>query len=151
MEETPIPKASRGSQAWALGLGGLALLGLGLGLALGVLGEAFRLRPVPKGACTPGPLPPRAELFSNGAVELPLCRPARLRLRLEGTLARGQGPWAAVAEGERTLWQGEVRGEKTVEVRLTGEGVAVLAFTNDFYQPPEDRNLYLRGLEVLPP
>nr|WP_244880457.1 hypothetical protein [Thermus parvatiensis] len=69
-------------------------------------------------------------------------------LRLEGTPAKGEGPWAVVAEGDRVLWQGEVLGLKEVRVRTAGQGVLVLAFLNDLYAPPEDRNLFLRGLKV---
>lgn len=131
--------------AWLLGLGTFAL---GLSLALWSLDQAFRLAPLTREACVPGPLPERAELWSNGAVEIPLCRKARVGLLLEGTLAQGKGPNALVVEGSHVLWQGEVRGVMEVWVRTTGKGTLALAFTNDFYQPPEDRNLFLRALRV---
>lgn len=131
--------------AWLLGLGTFAL---GLSLALWSLDQAFRLAPLTREACVPGPLPERAELWSNGAVEIPLCRRARVGLVLEGTLAQGKGPNALVVEGSHVLWQGEVRGVMEVWVRTTGKGTLALAFTNDFYQPPEDRNLFLRALRV---
>lgn len=131
--------------AWLLGLGTFAL---GLSLALWSLDQAFRLAPLTREACVPGPLPERAELWSNGAVEIPLCRRARVGLVLEGTLAQGKGPNALVVEGSHVLWQGKVRGVMEVWVRTTGKGTLALAFTNDFYQPPEDRNLFLRALRV---
>ena len=131
--------------AWLLGLGTFAL---GLSLALWSLDQAFRLAPLTWEACVPGPLPERAELWSNGVVEIPLCRRARVGLVLEGTLAQGKGPNALVVEGSHVLWQGEVRGVMEVWVRTTGKGTLALAFTNDFYQPPEDRNLFLRALRV---
>lgn len=131
--------------AWLLGLGTFAL---GLSLALWSLDQAFRLAPLTREACVPGPLPERAELWSNGVVEIPLCRRARVGLLLEGTLAQGKGPNALVVEGSHVLWQGEVRGVMEVWVRTTGKGTLALAFTNDFYQPPEDRNLFLRALRV---
>ncbi|MEJ5336118.1 MULTISPECIES: hypothetical protein [Thermus] len=131
--------------AWLLGLGTFAL---GLSLALWSLDQAFRLAPLTREACVPGPLPERAELWSNGVVEIPLCRRARVGLVLEGTLAQGKGPNALVVEGSHVLWQGEVRGVMEVWVRTTGKGTLALAFTNDFYQPPEDRNLFLRALRV---
>jgi hypothetical protein len=56
-----------------------------------------------------------------------------------------------VVEGSRVLWQGEVRGVKEVRVGTSGRGVLALVFPNDLYQPPEDRNLFLLGLEVEPP
>jgi len=73
-----------------------------------------------------------------------------LVLDLEGTPARGEGPHVLVVEGARVLWEGEVLGRKEVRVRTTGKGTVALAFTNDLYQPPEDRNLFLRGLRVEP-
>lgn len=96
----------------------------------------------------PGAIPQRAELWAGGVVEIPLCRKARVGLLLEGTLAQGKGPNALVVEGSHVLWQGEVRGVMEVWVRTTGKGTLALAFTNDFYQPPEDRNLFLRALRV---
>ncbi|RTH41344.1 hypothetical protein CSW32_01970, partial [Thermus scotoductus] len=82
--------------AWLLGLGTFAL---GLSLALWSLDQAFRLAPLTREACVPGPLPERAELWSNGVVEIPLCRRARVGLVLEGALAQGKGPYALVVEG----------------------------------------------------
>ncbi|WP_279232287.1 hypothetical protein [Thermus albus] len=133
--------------AWSLGL---LVFALGLFLALWSLNQAFRMAPLNQEACVPGPLPERAELWTNGVVEIPLCRRARVGLFLEGTLAQGRGPNALVVEGGRVLWQGEVRGAIEVWVRTTGKGTLALAFTNDFYRPPEDRNLFLRVLRVEP-
>ncbi|WP_243031814.1 hypothetical protein [Thermus altitudinis] len=133
--------------AWPLSL--LAFAG-GFLLSLGSLDRALQLAPLTQRACTPGPLPERAELWTNGVVEIPLCRRARVGLVLEGTLAQGKGPNALVVEGSQVLWQGEVRGVVEVWVRTTGKGTLALAFTNDFYQPPEDRNLFLRALRVEP-
>ena len=132
---------------WALGL---FLFLLGLGLGLWALERAFALKTDLPLACLPGPLPREAALYGNGALEIPLCRRARVRMVLEGTLAQGRGPWAMVVEGRRVLWQGEVRGRREVRVEATGEGTLALAFTNDLYQPPEDRNLFLRELTVEP-
>jgi len=130
---------------WALGVLAFAL---GLGGGLGGREGGLAPKPLPLGGCRPGPLPERADLYANGVVEIPLCREAEVVLRLEGTPAKGEGPWAVVAEGDRVLWQGEVLGLKEVRVRTTGRGVLVLAFLNDLYAPPEDRNLFLRGLKV---
>ncbi|BDG21488.1 hypothetical protein [Thermus thermophilus] len=130
---------------WALGVLAFAL---GLGAGLWGLEGGLAPKPLSLGGCRPGPLPERADLYANGVVEIPLCREAEVVLRLEGTPAKGEGPWAVVAEGDRVLWQGEVLGLKEVRVRTTGRGVLVLAFLNDLYAPPEDRNLFLRGLRV---
>jgi hypothetical protein len=132
---------------WALGL---FLFVLGFWLGLWALERAFALRTDLSLACLPGPLPREAALYSNGALEIPLCRRVRVRMVLEGTLAQGRGPWAMVVEGGRVLWQGEVRGRREVRVEATGEGTLALAFTNDLYRTPEDRNLFLRELTVEP-
>lgn len=100
--------------------------------------------------CTPGPLPREGLLYSNGALEIPFCRQARVTLILEGSIAQDRGAWAMVVEGKRILWQGEVRERRKVVVQSSGEGVLALVFTNDYYQPPVDRNLYLRSVEVKP-
>ena len=130
---------------WALGVLAFAL---GLGAGLWGLEGGLAPKPLPLGGCRPGPLPERADLYANGVVEIPLCREAGVAPRLGGTPAKGWGPGPVVAEGERLLWQGEVVGLKEVRVRTTGRGVLVLAFLNDLYAPPEDRNLFLRGLKV---
>lgn len=119
-------------------------------MVLGSLEKAFRLSPLKERACVPGPLPERGELWTNGVLEIPLCRKARVGLVLEGTLAQGKGPNALVVEGDRVLWQGEVRGVVEVWVGTEGRGTLALAFTNDFYRSPEDRNLFLRALRVEP-
>ncbi|MGC8877506.1 hypothetical protein [Thermus sp.] len=131
-------------------LGALALV-LGLGVALFGLRGAFTLLPLEEAPCRPAPLPQRAELYANGAVEIPLCRKAQVVFLLQGTPAGGHGPWAMVVEGKRVLWQGEVLGVREVKVRTSGRGMLALAFPNDLYQPPEDRNLFLLGLKVEPP
>ncbi len=123
---------------------------LALGVSLLALSRALTPRPLREEACLPGPLPERAELWSSGALPLPLCRAALLVLDLEGTPARGEGPHVLVVEGARVLWEGEVLGRKEVRVRTAGKGTVALAFINDLYQPPEDRNLFLRGLRVEP-
>lgn len=115
------------------------------------LSQALTPRPLEEEACVPGPLPERAELWGNGALPLPLCRAATLVLDLEGTPAQGRGPHVLLVEGRRTLWEGEVLGRKEVRVRVAGRGTAALVFTNDLYRPPEDRNLFLRGLRAEPP
>lgn len=89
-------------------------------------------------------------MYTNGAVELPICRKGKLYLRLEGTQAAGMGPLVRVVEGKRLLFSGEVRGEKVLLLPLRGDGVVAVAFTNDLYAPPEDRNLFLREIRFFP-
>ncbi|GLV46953.1 hypothetical protein TJA_01290 [Thermus sp. LT1-2-5] len=134
---------------WAWVLGGVGLLTAFL-LAVSALPRAFRPGGVPLAPCRAGPLPERAELWTTGAVELPVCRPATLVLDLEGTPARGKGPHTLVVEGERVLWEGEVLGRRTLQVKVSGQAMTALVFADDLYLPPEDRNLFLRGLRVVP-
>lgn len=122
-----------------------------VGASLFALERAFPLRPLPEAPCRPGPVPERAELWANGVVELPICQRGRVVLRLEGTPAEGRGPWAVVAEGGKVLFQGEILGVREVVVEVEGRAPLALAFVNDLYRPPEDRNLFLRGIEVLKP
>ncbi|WP_460171200.1 hypothetical protein [Thermus sp. FJN-A] len=131
-------------------LGHGVFLLLALLASLLALSRALTLRPLREEACVPGSLPARAELWTNGAIPIPLCRAATLVLELEGTPAQGKGPHALVVEGSRVLWEGEVLGKVVLRVRATGRGTVALAFTNDLYKPPEDRNLFLRGLRVEP-
>ena len=129
-------------------LGSLAFL-VAFGLVLSVL-FSLKPRPVPPAPCTPAPWPREAALYTNGAVELPICRKGRLYLHLEGTQAAGMGPLVRVVEGERLLFSGEVRGERVLLLPLRGDGVVALGFTNDLYAPPEDRNLFLREVRFFP-
>jgi len=124
---------------------------LALLASLLALSRALTLRPLFGEACAPGPLPERADLWTSGALPIPLCRAATLVLDLEGTPAQGRGPHVMVVEGRRTLWEGEVLGRRELWVRVTGRGTVALVFTDDLYRPPEDRNLFLRGLRVEPP
>ena len=130
---------------WALGVLAFAL---GLGAGRWGLEGGLAPKPLPLGGCRPGPLPERADLYATGGVETPLRRGAGGVLGRGGARAEGGGPGAVGAEGDRVLWQGEVVGLKEVRVRTTGRGVLVLAFLNDLYARPEDRNLFLRGLKV---
>lgn len=129
-------------------LGSLAFL-VAFGLVLSVL-FSLKPRPVPPAPCTPAPWPREAALYTNGVVELPICRKGRLYLHLEGTLARGKGPYVLIVEGERRLFAGEVRGERVLRLPLKGDGVVAVGFTNDLYAPPEDRNLFLREIRFFP-
>lgn len=129
---------------WALGVLAFAL---GLGAGLWGLEGGLRRSPFPWAGAARGPSP-------SGRTSTPTAwwrSPSAGRRRWSSAPRappQREGPWAVVAEGDRVLWQGEVLGLKEVRVRTTGRGVLVLAFLNDLYAPPEDRNLFLRGLKV---
>ncbi|MGQ9511259.1 MAG: hypothetical protein ACUVS9_05075 [Thermaceae bacterium] len=123
---------------------------LSFGLALWAL---LGLKTAPltgEAPCAPGPWPQVAALYTDGVVEYPLCQKGELILRLEGTLARGKGPHVLIAEGKRRLFAGEVRGERVLRLSLKGDGMVAVAFVNDLYTPPEDRNLFVREAVFLP-
>jgi hypothetical protein len=70
-----------------------------------------------------------------------------LSMTLRGTLARAVGARAVVAQGSERLLDVELRDQtETYEVTVPGSGLVLLAFVNDFYEPPEDRNLWISGL-----
>jgi len=129
---------------------GLLVFSLGFGGSLYALHKGLETQKDVAAVCIPGPLPQQGVLYSNNALELPLCHWARVTLILEGTVAKGQGPWAMVVEGKRILWQGEVRQRRKVVVQTSGDGIMALVFTNDYYQPPVDRNLFLQSVGVEP-
>lgn len=91
----------------------------------------------------------KGELWSNGVLEIPLCREAQVGLLLEGTLAQGKGPHALVVEGGRVLWQGRCGGRGGLG-EGHGEGNPGLGLHQRLLPAPEDRNLFLRALRVEP-
>jgi hypothetical protein len=91
----------------------------------------------------------------EGQIEVPTTGDYLLRIEAGGTKAAGEYPQVAVS----------VDGQEVATVNLTGEGwryysvrtrleagqhTLRLLFTNDYYKPPEDRNLMLRGLTLAP-
>jgi hypothetical protein len=67
------------------------------------------------------------------------------------SLAGGIGTRAVLVQGADRLLDVELRDEeRTFEVDVPAAGQLLLAFVNDYYDPPEDRNLWVSGLEFTP-
>ena len=90
-------------------------------------------------------------LASNAFVVACPPTPGTLTLTLRGTLAAGIGTRAVLVQGPHRLLDVELRDEtRTFEVDVPAAGQLLLAFVNDYYQPPEDRNLWVSGLAFTP-
>lgn len=85
-------------------------------------------------------------LASNGAVRLRVCEAGALVFAARGSFAGGHGAQLVVSWRDRVLWEGEVVEEQAIEVEVPGAGWIGLAFVNDYYEPPEDRNLWLSSI-----
>lgn len=74
-----------------------------------------------------------------------------LAIVLRGTIAADIGTRVVLAQGDDRLLDVELRGEeRTFEVDVPASGQLLLAFVNDYYDPPEDRNLWVSGLDFTP-
>ena len=90
-------------------------------------------------------------LASNAALLGCPPTPGTLTLTLRGTVAAGIGTRAVLVQGPRRLLDVELRDEtRTFAVDVPAAGQLLLAFVNDYYQPPEDRNLWVSGLAFTP-
>jgi hypothetical protein len=77
--------------------------------------------------------------------------PGTLTVTLRGTIAAGIGTRAVLVQGPNRLLDVELRNEtRTFTVDVPAAGQLLLAFVNDYYDPPEDRNLWVSGLEFTP-
>jgi hypothetical protein len=77
--------------------------------------------------------------------------PGTLTVTLRGTTAAGIGTRAVLVQGAERLLDVELRDEeRTFEVDVPPSGQLLLAFVNDYYDPPEDRNLWVSGLAFTP-
>lgn len=85
-------------------------------------------------------------LASNGAVRFLVCEQGAVRFMTRGSFARGHAAHLVVSWRDQTLWEGEVLEEQTLQVTIPDAGWVALAFVNDFYDPPEDRNLWLSDI-----
>ena len=97
---------------------------------------------------SPVPDPATLRFNSNDGVRLRVCGPGILTLRAEGTAVDGVGARLLVALDAATLWDATVDGTEDVRVALPRAGWVVVAFANDRYAPPQDRNLVVRDLVV---
>ena len=77
--------------------------------------------------------------------------PGTLTVTLRGTIAAGIGTRAVLVQGADRLLDVELRDEeRTFEIDVPAQGQLLLAFVNDYYDPPEDRNLWVSGLAFTP-
>lgn len=120
------------------------------------------LMPVGRMACTPTSPQRLAEsaddllhdggvlLASNDVVRLAVCTPGTLRFTARGSALGGHGAYLVVSSGAINLWEGEVLEEAVFELPVREPGWLALAFVNDAYAPPEDRNLWISDLTFVP-
>ena len=77
--------------------------------------------------------------------------PGTLTVTLRGTIAAGIGTRAVLTQGAERLLDVELRDEeRTFQIDVPASGLLLLAFVNDYYDPPEDRNLWVSGLAFTP-
>ena len=90
-------------------------------------------------------------LATNAA--LSACAPSAgvLSLTLRGTVAENVGSRAVLVHGFERLLDVELRDEeRAFMLDVPASGQLLLAFVNDRYVPPEDRNLWVSGLGFTP-
>lgn len=80
-------------------------------------------------------------MLTNDAIRFRVCSPQTLSFAATGTEAAGVYARLLVSENARQLVDTQVRGKKRFSVDLTAPGWVVIAFVNDLYAPPADRNL----------
>ena len=91
-----------------------------------------------------------ATFVSSGLLRLQVCGPGTLSFTASGTTAQGQDAVLSVALGAFPLLETPVRQPRLFRLRVSGPGWLSFGFPNDLYRPPEDRNLFLRGLSFTP-
>jgi hypothetical protein len=89
-------------------------------------------------------------IFTNGMVKWRVCDAGQLSFTARGSIARERGSHLVVSLQDQVLWEGEVVEPQDFEIALPGPGWLTLAFVNDYYNPPEDRNLYISSLAFEP-
>ncbi len=91
-----------------------------------------------------------ATFWSSGLLRLKVCGPGTLSFTASGTAAQGQDAVLSVALGASSLLETAARQPRFFRLRVSGPGWLSFGFPNDLYRPPEDRNLFLRGLNFTP-
>lgn len=89
-------------------------------------------------------------LASNDVVRFRVCSPGTLVITARGSELGGVGAHMVVSGSGRNLWEGEVTAPVALALDVPEAGWIAVAFLNDRYEPPEDRNLWLQGLEFHP-
>jgi hypothetical protein len=90
------------------------------------------------------------DFLSSGLLRLEACGPGTLSFTASGSRAGGQDAALTVALGAVPLLDTTARQPRTFRLRVTGPGWLSFGFPNDYYRPPEDRNLFLRDLKFVP-
>ena len=97
--------------------------------------------PIPGGSLT---------LYTNGAIRMRACGPSTLRFLAQGTKALGVYARLVVSQNGTQLVDVQVEGKRHVSLDIPTAGWVMLAFVNDLYTPPADRNLRLEGITFRP-
>ena len=76
--------------------------------------------------------------------------PGILSVRLRGSTVAGIGAQVVIALGTTNLWEGFVTDPIELELDVPHAGTMLIAFVNDRYEPPEDRNLWISDVVFTP-
>lgn len=88
-------------------------------------------------------------LASNDVLRFPVCGSGTLELEARGSAVGGVGAYMVVSPPGGNLWEGEVTDPVRLSLPVAAGWVGV-AFLNDKYEPPADRNLWLESLSFQP-
>ena len=89
-------------------------------------------------------------MAANGAVRLLACRPSTLSFQADGTEAHGVYARLVVSEDGHQLADTQVKGTMSFSIPVPTPGWVLIAFPNDLYDPPADRNLRLSKIALRP-
>lgn len=89
-------------------------------------------------------------LASNDVLRFPLCGTGTLELEVRGGAVGGVGAYMVVSSPSGNLWEGEVTDPVQLSLKVPGAGWVGVAFLNDKYEPPADRNLWIESLTFQP-
>lgn len=89
-------------------------------------------------------------LASNDVVRLLVCSPGTLTLSARGSEFGGVGAYMVVSQLGSNLWEGAVTDPVDLALSIRSAGWVSVAFVNDRFDPPADRNLWLESLEFHP-
>lgn len=89
-------------------------------------------------------------LATSDVLRACLARPGVLAVRLRGSELAGTGAYAVVALGLENLWEGYVTDPVDLRLDVPHAGTVLIAFVNDRYEPPEDRNLWVSDAAFTP-
>lgn len=89
-------------------------------------------------------------LASNDIVRFRTCSSGHLYVTARGTPVDDYWPHMVISQADTALWEGEVIDRAQVDVAVADAGWLTIAFLNDRYEPPQDRNLWLERLEFQP-